>query len=169
MKKYFILSILIGFLSFTSCKKKVDELVVYDNVIYDVGNQNVYASNAQKTKQKSPELIISIMYADIFNQGINTNTLLELSEIYTATGDKTMYNELVFSHFFKDPAAIVPSDAQMRSDISQFVSDTYLNFFQRVPSEYEKRYLIDLITNDNDITVENVFTSMVLSNEYYFY
>lgn len=151
------------------CKKKIDEQIVYDNVIYDVDNVDVYSSNAQKTKQKSAELLISIMYADLFNQGITTNTLLELSEIYLALGDKTMFNELAFSHFFKDPSAVVPTDLQMRADVDQFVEDTYLKFFQRYPSEYEKRYLVNLINNDANITVENVYTSIVLSNEYYFY
>lgn len=155
--------------SLLSCKKKVDELVVYDNVIYDIDNVSVYASNAQKTKQKSAELMISIMYADLFNQGVTTNTLLELSEIYLAMGDKTMFNELIFSHFFKDPMAVIPTDIQMRNDIGQFVEDSYLRFFQRYPSEYEKIYLVNLIDDDTDITVENVYTSFILSNEYFFY
>lgn len=152
-----------------SCKKKIEEQIVYDNVIYGVDDVEVYSSNAQKTSQKSAELLVSIMYADIFNQGINTNTLLEISEIYLALGDKTMFNELIFSHFFKDPSAFVPTDVQMRADIETFIEESYIRFFQRNPSEYEKHYLKDLITNDNDITVENVYTSFVLSNEYYFY
>lgn len=152
-----------------SCKKKIEEQIVYDNVIYGVDDVNIYSSNAQKTSQKSPELLVSIMYADIFDQGINTNTLLEVSEIYIALGDKTMFNELIFSHFFKAPGAVVPSDVAMRSDVDAFIEDSYIRFFQRNPSEYEKHYLKDLITTDNDITVENVYTSFVLSNEYYFY
>jgi hypothetical protein len=152
-----------------SCKKKIEEQIVYDNVIYGVDDVEIYSSNAQKTSQKSAELLVSIMYADIFNQGINTNTLLEVSEIYIALGDKTMFNELIFSHFFKDPTAVVPSDVTMRADIDTFIEDSYIRFFQRNPSEYEKHYLKDLIANDNDITVENVYTSFVLSNEYYFY
>lgn len=156
------------FFSF-SCKKKIEEQIVYDNIIYGVDDVEVYSSNAQKTSQKSAELLVSIMYADIFNQGINTNTLLEISEIYLALGDKTMFNELIFSHFFKDPTAVVPTDVQMRADIETFIEESYIRFFQRNPSEYEKHFLKDLITNDNDITVENVYTSFVLSNEYYFY
>lgn len=152
-----------------SCKKKIEEQIVYDNVIYGVDDVEIYSNNAQKTSQKSAELLVSIMYADIFNQGINTNTLLEISEIYLALGDKTMFNELIFSHFFKDPSAVVPTDVQMRADIETFIEESYIRFFQRNPSEYEKHFLKDLITNDNDITVENVYTSFVLSNEYYFY
>lgn len=167
MKKMFSISFIV--LLTMACKKKVDHVVTYDNVIYEVNTQTIYSSNAQKNKQKSPELIISIMYADIFNQGIPTNELLEIAEIYLATGDKTMFNELIFSHFLKDPSAIVPSDAQMRADIGQFVEDTYIKFYQREPSEYEKHYLINLIEDDANMTVENVYTSIILSNEYFFY
>ncbi len=168
--KNLIILIITSFLIFgVSCKKKIEEQVVYDNVIYDIDNVEVYSSNAQKTKQKSPELLISIMYADLYNQGISTTELLEVAEIYLATGDKTMFNELIFSHFFKAPAAVVPTDAQMRADIDQFVDDTYIRFFQRHPSEYEKHYVTNLITNDAAVTVENVYTSFVLANEYFFY
>jgi len=166
--KYIVSIFVVSFL-LTACKKKVDHIVNYDNVIYEVNTQTIYSSNAQKNKQKSPELIISIMYADIFNQGIQTNKLLEIAEIYLATGDKTMFNELIFSHFLKDPSAIVPTDGQMRADIDQFVEDTYIKFYQREPSEYEKHYMINLIESDANMTVENVYTAIILSNEYFFY
>ena len=169
MKNIFILTVTAFALIFSSCKKKIEEQIVNDNVIYEIDNIAIYSSNGEKTTQKSPELLVSLMYADIFNQGITTNTLLEISEIYLALGDKTMFNELIFSHFFKDPSASVPNDTQMRADIPQFVLDSYVRFFQRTPTEYEKHYLKDLITNDATITVENVYTSFVLSNEYYFY
>ena len=167
MKRIILLVVTSAFMF--SCKKKVDHVVVYDNVVYDVNDQSIYANNAQKNKQKSAELIISIMYADLFNQGIATNELLEIAEIYIATGDKTMFNELIFSHFLKDPSAVVPTDAQMRGDVDQFVYDTYIKFYQREPSEYEKHYLANLINNDANMTVENVYTAIVLSNEYFFY
>ena len=57
----------------------------------------------------------------------------------------------------------------MRANLEVFIEDNYIRFFQRKPSEYEKIYFKSLISGDNDITVENVFTSFALSNEYYFY
>ena len=167
LKNSLILAFII--LSVSSCKKKVEEIIVYDNVVHGVNTQTIYANSAQKTRQKSPELIISIMYADIFSQGITSNTLLEIGEIYQATGDKTMFNELIFSHFLKDPAAVLPTDVDMRNDIDQFIIDSYINFFLREPNEYEKHYLKNLIENDASLTVENIYTSVVLSNEYFFY
>lgn len=152
-----------------SCKKEVEETIVYSNVIYDVDDVNIYSSNAEKTKQKSPELLLSIMYSDIFNQAIPTNKLLEIAELSLSNGDKTMFTEMIFSQFLTEPTASIPTNAQMRADVELFIENSYIRFFQRNPSEYERIFLKNLITNDNMITVENVFTSFALSNEYYFY
>ena len=65
---------------FASCKKTTEETIVYDNVIYEINDVEVYASNAQKTKQKTPEQYISIMYNDIYNQSISTTFLQDLSQ-----------------------------------------------------------------------------------------
>lgn len=154
---------------FFSCKKQVEETIVYSNVIYGVDDVSIYSSNAEKTKQKSPELLLSIMYSDVFNQGITTTKLLEIAELSLSNGDKTMFTEMIFSQFLADPSASVPTDAQMRANLDVFIEDSYIRFFQRKPSEYEARFMKNLITNDINITVENVFSSFALSNEYYFY
>lgn len=156
-------------LGLTSCKKQVEETIVYSNTIYEVNDVSIYSSNAEKTKQKSPELLLSIIYSDIFNQAIPSRTLLEIAELSTSNGDKTLFTEMIFSQFLADPMASVPTNAQMRADVDAFTLDCYIRFFQRKPSEYEQHYLSDLITNNSLITVENVFSSFVLSNEYYFY
>lgn len=153
----------------SSCKKEIEETIVYSNVIYELDDVKIYSSNAEKTKQKSPELLLSIMYSDIFNQGISTNKLLEISELSASNGDKTMFTEMIFSQFLSEPTANVPTDVQMRADLELFIDENYIRFFQRKPTVYEKVYLKSLISGDNDITVENVFTSFALSNEYYFY
>lgn len=153
----------------SSCKKEVEETIIYSNVIYELDDVKIYSSNAEKTKQKSPELLLSIMYSDIFNQGIPTNKLLEIAELSASNGDKTMFTEMIFSQFLTEPTASVPTNAQMRANLTVFIEDNYIRFFQRKPTVYEKIYLESLISGDSDITVENVFTSFALSNEYYFY
>ncbi len=168
-KKQALLVFLIGLIGFSSCKKQVEETIVYSNTIYEVTDVSIYSSNAEKTKQKSPELLLSIIYSDIFNQAIPSRTLLEIAELSTSNGDKTMFTEMIFSQFLTDPMASVPTNAQMRADVDAFVLDSYIRFYQRKPSEYEQIYLKNLITNNNLITVENVYSSFVLSNEYYFY
>jgi len=154
---------------FASCKKTTEETIVYDNVIYEINDVEVYASNVQKTKQKSPEQYISIMYNDIYNQSISTTFLQDLSQLYQSVGDKTMMNELLLSIFLDDLTADVPSDTEMRNDVEQYVEDTYIRFYQRYPTAYEKQYLSNLINGDANLTSDMVFTSFVLSNEYYFY
>ena len=151
------------------CKKEVEETIVYSNVIYGIEDITIYNSNAEKTKQKSPELLLSIMYSDIFNQGITTTKLLEIAELSVSNGDKTMFTEMIFSQFLADPTANVPTNTQMRADVDDFVSYSYVQFFQRLPSKYERRFMTNLITDDPTITVENVYSAFVLSNEYYFY
>ena len=161
--------ILISAVTLFSCKKEVEETIVYSNVIYDVDDVTIYSSNAEKTKQKSSELLLSIMYSDIFNQAIPTTKLLEIAELSLSNGDKTMFTEMIFSQFLTEPTANVPTNSQMRADVELFINEGYIRFFQRNPSEYERIFLKNLISNDNMITVENVYTSFALSNEYYFY
>lgn len=168
-KKQVGLVLLTVLLGLSSCKKQVEETIIYSNTIYEVNDVSIYSTNAEKTKQKSPELLLSIMYSDIFNQAIPSRTLLEISELSLSNGDKTMFTEMIFSQFLTNPSANVPTDAQMRADVDAFILDSYIRFYQRKPNEYEQRFLKDLITNNPLITVENVFTSFVLSNEYYFY
>lgn len=152
-----------------SCKKKTIEEVQYDNVIYGLDDVPIYSSNVEKTKQKSATQYLSILYSDLFNQAIPTTELTELGELTLALGDKGMANELLLTHYYKDPTVVVPTNTQMRANVDQFVEDTYIRFYLRYPTEYEKYYLSNLITNDAALTPENIYTSFALSNEYYFY
>lgn len=62
-----ILNALVGAALLASCKKDVLQKRVYDNVIYEVNPVALYASNAEKTKQKSSTQYVSILYNDLFN------------------------------------------------------------------------------------------------------
>ena len=152
-----------------SCKKEYTEKQVYDNVIYGMDTVRLYNSAAEKTRQKTQTQYISILYSDLYNKTIPTNELSELSELGLATGDKTMVNELTFSHFLNAPFVDKPTDAQMRADVETFVDWVYLKFYQRRPTEYERRYMTDIINKDVDMKVDDVYTAFVLSNEYYYY
>ena len=167
--KIFLISYLSLLLSMTSCKKITEETIVYDNVVYEVNDVEVYASNVQKTKQKTPEQYISIMFNDIYNQSISTTFLQDLSELYRSVGDKTMMNELLLSIFLSDVLADIPTDTQMRSDVGLFINQAYIRFYQRYPTAYEMEYLSNLINDDVNLTVKIIYTSFILSNEYYFY
>ena len=154
---------------FIACKKETVETQVYDNVIYQVDSTRLYGSSAEKNKQKTPTQYISILFSDLYNKTISSNELSELNELNLAIGDKTMANELTLSHYLKTPFVDKPTDAEMRADVKTFVSFVYLKFYQRYPTEYEQRYLTDIIQKDVSIKVDDVYSAFVLSNEYYYY
>lgn len=154
---------------FSSCKKKINETVVYDNVIYDLDQQDLYQSNVEKTKQKSPAQFISILYADLYGTSMPNTQLLDLNELSLSIGDKVMFNELLLSDWVNDAGSAVPTDAVMRADIDQFIEDTYLRFFLRYPTAYEQIYLKSQIEGDPDLSPALVFTAFATSNEYQFY
>lgn len=153
----------------TACKKTKIEETVYDNVLYRVDTVPLYFSNSEKVKQKSTIQYISILYADLFGTGISNTELADLSELNLAIGDKSMANELLLSHYLNDPDVKVPTNAAMRGDIEKFVEDTYLRFYLRNPTPYEKHYMMQLIKEDQGLSPAQIFTAFALSNEYYFY
>jgi hypothetical protein len=163
------LLLIVAVVLFASCKKTIEERVIYDNVIYEMNNVVVYSSSSEKVKQKTPVQYISILYADLFNARIPNNELNNLTLISTAIGDKTMANELILSHYLNSPNLQLPGNEEMLSNIPAFVDEVYVRFYQRNPTPYEKLYLTNLIEEDESLTVQLIYTSFVLSNEYYFY
>lgn len=162
------MTVLVG-LALASCKRTIIQQPVYDNVIFQVDTVYVYSSNVEKTKQKTSSQYLSILYADIFQQTIPTRTLTDLDQLGLALGDKTLANSLVINNFLNALAAIIPTDAQMRSDIPAFVEDTYRRFYLRKPTQYEKHYLINVIEGDPGLTPILIYFAFAQSNEYLFY
>lgn len=160
----------LGFvLSTISCKKTIVQDKVYDNVIYDLGNQVVYTSASQKTKQKTATQYLSILYADLKQTTIPNNELTNLSQVNLAFGDKGLVNEVLVSHYMNNPGVVLPTAAYMRANLDQFIIDTYIRFYQRKPTSYELYGLRKLITDDPNMTPELVYSSFALSDEYWFY
>lgn len=158
---YFFTLIVIIIL-FGSCKKDYD-------YIYDVGSEAVYSSNAEKTKQKSSNQFISILYSNLFQSSISQQELNDLTELRMAIGDKQIADDLVIAAYINNASVQIPSDAAMRANIEQFVEDTYLRFYLRMPSPYEARYLKESIEADTDLNPELIYTAFAESNEYKFY
>lgn len=152
-----------------SCKKEIEEKQVYDNIIYQLDSTKLYSTSADKNKQKSSIQYISILYSDLYSKGIPTNELADLAELNLSLGDKTMSNELVLSHYLNDPTIQKPSESEMRNDVETFVRNTYLLFYRRFPTPYEQIFLVEMINNDTEMKVKDVYTAFILSNEYYYY
>lgn len=169
MKRNLFLSLLLPLVLLCSCKKEVLQKVIYDNTIYGVSPVNLYSSNADKTKQKSPEQFISILYSNLTNQTIPSDDLNHISEISYSFGDKGLVNMMLLENFLNTPEIEIPSKQEMRNDISAFVSNSYLKFYLRKPSEYERYFFTDIIQTDTTITPQMVYTAFAQSNEYLFY
>ena len=151
------------------CKKTITLNPVYDQVIYNVGRVPIYTAASQKNKQKTNTQFISILYADLFQQSISGKKLNDMAILATAVGDKGMLNELLVSNFMNDPAVILPTSAAMNADVDKFIDDTYVRFYLRKPTTYEKAFLKNMISTDASLTPELIYTSFALSDEYQYY
>ncbi len=152
-----------------SCKKDISQQVIYDNVIYEITPVSVYANNAEKTKQKSAEHFISILYSNLTDKSIPADDLGNLAELALSVGDKELMNRVLLENMLADPQISIPSNEEMRSNITAFVNGTYLKFYLRNPTAYEAYYFQDLINHDSTITSEMVYAAFAQSNEYLFY
>jgi hypothetical protein len=159
----------VGLISLGSCVKRVEEKLVYDNVFLQMDTVAVYQTAAEKVKQKTALQYLSIMYADFFNQAIPSNELNRLDELSLAFGDKGLINEMYLRRYLVQPGVQLPAEEEMRSDVPNFINETYIRFYLRNPTAYEFRFLKDQIENDEGLTPSLIFTSFALSNEYYFY
>lgn len=158
-------------LAFSSCKKETTVInqPVVDNYIYGVNGENLYQSNVEKNKQKTPEQYISILYANLFQTSIPQGDLVDLAEVRLCIGDKQAADELIINSFVNSDNVTIPSDAEMRADIDQFIEETYLRFFLRKPSAYEIFELKKEIEDDAGLTPELIYQAFAVSNEYKFY
>ena len=153
---------LLFIVALSSCKKEY----VY---VFDVDDEVVYESNAEKNKQKSSTQFISILYSNLFQSSISQQQLNNLSNIRLAIGDKQLADNLIVNAYVHSVSVQIPTDADMRADIPQFIEDTYLRFYLRKPSPYEARYMKEAIEADTGLTPDLIYTSFAESNEYKFY
>lgn len=167
--KYTLGLLLAALFLLNSCQETIIQETVIDNVIYEVDTVTIYASNVEKDKLKTSIQFISILYADLFKKPITSATLTRLDELVLSIGDKGLANEMVISDFLQDAGVDVPSDADMRADLTGFVEDTYIRFYARQPTEYEAYYLSSMIEQDPGMSPELVYLSFMLSDEYLYY
>jgi len=150
--------------AFLSCKQ--DKEYQY---VFEVNEENLYQSNVDKTKQKTPEQYISILYSNLFSTTVPQQDLNQLAEIRLANGDKQMADELILNDFVNSGNASTPTNQEMRANVDQFIEDTYIRFFLRKPSPYEVVELKQEIEGDSELTPEMIYQAFALSNEYKFY
>ena len=159
--KYIIYALSLLFL-FASCQPE-------DKYLYEVNSVDVLPVNANKTKQKTIEQFVSILYANLFQTALSADEMVEIRKVVQSIGDKELVYEILISNFMNKPGVIVPSDEEMRGDIDEFLVETYKRFYVRFPTEAEKAYMRNFIESDPNVTAELVYFSFALSNEYQFY
>ena len=145
---------------FNGCEKET---------IYDVNEETILPPNANKTKLKSDQQYIAILYANMFQTALSSNDLFEASECVQSIGDKDLVHEILISNYMNQAGVILPTDEEMRADIDVFLNETYNRFLVRNPSEAELQYFKNYINTNPNVTPELVYFSFALSNEYQYY
>ncbi len=146
----------------TSCKKDTD-------FIYGVEDVNIQKPDANKPNVKSTFTFISIAYSDLFGTTISQTQLVELQTAYAGFGDQRLIEQMIIKNFLNDAGVDIPSQSQMNSDVQQFIKDSYVKFFNRLPNEFELWHIENEVANDNTITPELIYFAMMTSNEYRYY
>ena len=159
MKK--ILFLLLCFsLLFSSCRK---------DDVYELNEINATSYNANKNKLKSTNQFISIVYANLFQEALSANELVEISRCIQSIGDKQVAHEIVLSNFMNKEGVIIPSDSLMRDDLNLFIEETYKRFFVRDITEAEREFFLSFFESHPNVSAEMVYMAFSLSNEYQFY
>lgn len=158
-----ILYILLIALTFTACKRD-------PSYIFEVDDVAVTQSAGEKNRLKTDIEFVSIAYADIFGASIPQNDLEEIVTTYKSFGDKSLVIEMIIRKFVDDGGSNIQSiNRSSTENIELFVSETYKKLYNREPDAYEKWYLSDLISNENDIDAEIVYYALMTANEYRYY
>jgi len=161
MKRLFILVALSSAIALSGCGKK--------KIAYGVNELQVSPPNANKSKLKTEEQYIAILYANLFQSALSANDLLEITDVIMSIGDKDLAHELVISNFMNKPEVILPSDAEMRADIDGFIDKVYDRFLVRPPSQAEKTWFRNFIEAYPNLSAELVYFAFALCNEYLYY
>ena len=151
-------------LTFVGCRKNQNTEDLYNVENFDIG-----PSYANKFKEKTPEQYVSVLYANLFQKGISSARLAEITDAMYSMGDKLLARELIVSNFMNDTNIVLPTDDFMRGNPGLFLEEAYHRFYIRNITEAEKAWFTKYINNNPDVTVEFIYAAFALSNEYYFY
>jgi hypothetical protein len=153
--------ILIASMYFSSCKKDV--------YVYNVNDVTVQQPGSDKSNVKTTIEFISIAYTDLFNTSVPSDTLLAIQQAYDAFGDKKLIEDRVIRAMLNSPGVQIPTNTEMRADISSFTQKSFQKFFNRNPNEFESYFINNIIASDTSITPTLVYYAAMTSNEYRYY
>jgi len=160
MKQYKYILILFSLFIICSCQK--DDL-------YDINTEDIQLPNAGKTKLKTEDQYIAILYANLFQTAISPSELVDINKCIESIGDKELVHEVIISNFMNKPDVIIPPDSLMQANVDSFMVQTYERFLVREMTEAERTYWNVYINSTPQVTPELIYFSFALSNEYMFY
>jgi len=137
--------------------------------LYEVNEETILPPNANKTKLKSDQQYIAILYANLFQTALSSDDLFEASECVQSIGDKDLVHEVLISNYMNKSNVILPTNEEMRADVDAFITETYNRFLVRNPTEAERQYFKNYINTNPNVRPELVYFSFALSNEYQYY
>lgn len=156
----FLFSFLLFLLAATGCQKEK---------LYEVNEETILPANANKTKLKSDQQYIAILYANLFQTALSSDDLFEASECVQSIGDKDLVHEVLISNYMNQGGVVLPTNDEMRADVDGFITETYNRFLVRNPTEAERQYFKNYINTHPNVKPELVYFSFALSNEYQYY
>lgn len=159
--KNLLLLLLLFTITISSCKK--------DEVIYGLTSTDILQPSANKDILKTPSQYLAVLHVDLFQKPISTTEQAKLNKIVRSVGDKRLIYGLIISNYLNRTDVILPSETDMRSDLKQFIKDTYVKFYVRNPTELELEYYVNYLENNPNITPELVYYAFAISDEFFFY
>lgn len=138
-------------------------------VTFGVKETAVYDDKSKKTKNKSEAEYISILYTNLYQTPISPTQLYKTQTVLVSIGDRNVANEMLLSNYFNTGTLQIPTNTEMRADLSAFIENTYKRFFLRNPTEGEKVFFKNYINANPSISVEMVYTAFATADEYQYY
>lgn len=139
------------------------------DTIYAVNEETILPPNAGKSKLKSDQQYIAILYANLFQTALSSSSLFEASQCVQSIGDKDLVHEVLISNYMNDGGVILPTNDDMRADVDGFITETYNRFLVRNPTEAERQFFKNYINTNPNVRPELVYFSFSLCDEYQFY
>jgi hypothetical protein len=137
--------------------------------VYGIEDLEITPVNSEKDKAKTHAQYISILYANMFQEAIGPNQMLEALKAIESIGDKQVAYDILVSKYMNDPQVKIPTTESMRAAPETFVRETYVRFLVRQPTEAELQWMINYIESRPSLTPELVYFSFATSNEHFHY
>ncbi|MBM3938896.1 MAG: hypothetical protein FJ333_09640 [Sphingomonadales bacterium] len=136
---------------------------------YGVTTASVVEDKSKKAKKKNDAEFVSILYTNLYQTAISPNQLYKTQSVIYSIGDQDVANEMLLSNYFNTSGITIPTNESMRADMDLFIVNTFKRFYLRYPSEGEKAFFKQFISNNLNVTVEMVYTAFACSEEYQYY